>query len=79
MASTYELNPISLRIEMTPEGIELSWNCFHGQKYSLYRSTNLSAGFQLYQAHIDATFPTNRYTETNLVGMSFYQLEVEQP
>jgi hypothetical protein len=78
-AITYELNPIYMRIAMTPAGIQLSWNSFWGQTYSLYRSTKLSGRFDLYQAHIEATPPTNTFIEAHPVGMSFYRLTVEQP
>ncbi len=79
IASTYELNAIYMRIEMVPGGVELSWNSFWGQTYSIYRSTNLTAGFVRYRENIAATPPTNVLIEEISGGMSFYRLEVEAP
>ncbi len=79
LAITYALNPIYMGIAAKPEGIALSWNSFWGQNYSLYRSTNMTVGFQLYREHIEATPPTNLFLDVAPVGMSFYRLMVEQP
>ncbi len=79
LATVYSLNPISLNIAIAPPyGVELSWNSFEGQKYTLYRCTDLSKGFLLFKSHIEATPPTNTYLDVETSDLRFYRLMVEQ-
>ena len=78
LSSVYALNSISLALAATPDGVELSWNSFWGQKYTLYRCTDLSKGFLLYKSHVEATPPVNTFIDADVVGMRFYRLVVEQ-
>ena len=75
---TYDLNAIYMGITVTEEGTELSWNSFPGQKYTLYRCTDLTKGFLLYKSHIESTPPTNTYIDAESTGMRFYRLNVER-
>jgi hypothetical protein len=59
--------------------MELSWNSFWGQKYTIYRCTDLSKGFLLYKSNINATPPTNTHIDAEDHGVRFYKLVVEQP
>jgi choice-of-anchor A domain-containing protein len=78
LAVTYDLNAIYMGIAVTEEGTELSWNSFPGQKYTLFRCTDLTKGFLLYKSHIESTPPTNTYIDAESTGMRFYRLSVEK-
>ena len=78
LTAVYELNPIYLNIAGSSDAIELSWNSFWGQKYTLYRCTDLSKGFLLFKSHVEATPPTNTFLDVETTGMRFYRLVVEQ-
>ena len=78
LSDVYALNTISLDIASTQDGIVLSWNSFWGQKYTLYRCTDLSKGFLLYKSHVEATPPVNAIIDADVGGLRFYRLVVEQ-
>ncbi len=78
LAAVYDLNPIYLSIEVTPEGMKLSWNSFWGQRYTLYRCTDLGEGFLMYKSNIEATPPFNTHIDAEAAGMRFYRLTVER-
>ena len=78
LSAVYDLNSISLALAATPDGVELSWNSSWGQKYTLYRCTDLAKGFLLYKSHVEATPPVNTFIDADVVGMRFYRLVVEQ-
>ena len=80
LAIAYYLNPIYLHT--TPAAtdvVELSWNSFWGQKYSLYHCTDLSKGFLLFKSHVEATPPMNTCIDVETTDVRFYRLVVEQP
>ncbi len=77
LSDVYQLNPISLSINSVDEGMELSWNSFWGQKYTIYRCTDLSKGFLLYKSNITATPPTNTHIDAEDYPVRFYKLVVE--
>lgn len=79
LSDVYQLNPISLFINSVDEGMELSWNSFWGQRYTIYRCTDLSKGFLLYKSNITATPPTNTHIDAEDYPVRFYKLVVEQP
>lgn len=78
LSAVYTLNAIALGIATTPYGVELSWNSFWGQKYTLYRCTDLTQGFLLYKSHVEATPPVNTFIDADVNGMRFYRLVVEE-
>jgi choice-of-anchor A domain-containing protein len=78
LSAVYALNAISLAIASTQYGVELSWNSAWGQKYTLYRCTDLSEGFLLYKSHVEAAPPTNTFIDADVIGTRFYRLVVEQ-
>ena len=78
LSAVYALNSILLNIASTPDGVELQWNSFWGQKYTLYRCTDLSNGFLLYKSHVAATPPMNAFIDADVVPLRFYRLVVEQ-
>ncbi len=78
LSAVYTLNPIALGITPTPYGVELSWNSFWGQKYTLYRCTDLTQGFLLFKSHVEATPPVNTFIDADVNGMRFYRLVVEE-
>jgi len=78
LSATYTLNPIALCITVTAEGAVLSWNSYWGQKYTLYRCTDLNRGFLLYKSHVEATPPENTYIDADVNDLRFYRLVVEE-
>ena len=79
LSTTYHLNPIALSIGSTEQGTELSWNSFWGQRYTLYRCTDLAKGFLLYKSNLEATPPVNRHVDAEDNPVRFYKLVVVQP
>ena len=79
LSTTYHLNPIALSIGSTEQGTELSWNSFWGQRYTLYRCTDLAKGFLLYKSNLEATPPVNRHVDAEDNPVRFYKLVVIQP
>jgi len=77
LSATYTLNAIALSMQVTEEGAVLSWNSYWGQKYTLYRCTDLGDGFLLYKSHIEATPPMNTHIDADLNSLRFYRLVVE--
>ncbi len=79
LSAVYTLNPIALSIADTEQGMEISWNSFWGQRYTLYRCTDLAKGFLLYKSNLEATPPVNRHVDAEANPVRFYKLVVEQP
>jgi len=78
LTTTYALNAISLNITSLSYGVQLSWNSYWGQKYTLYRCTDLSQGFLLFKSHVEATYPTNTFIDADIQSVRFYRLAVEE-
>jgi hypothetical protein len=53
-------------------GIQIRWQSTSGQTYTIYRSTDLRAGFTAFQSNIPATPPINIATDTVTNGAAFY-------
>ncbi|MFZ4398273.1 MAG: choice-of-anchor A family protein, partial [Kiritimatiellia bacterium] len=77
MSMTYQVSAIILSICLTSNSVQVSWNSFWGQKYSLYRRASPVGPFTLIQEHIDASPPTNIVHDAVQPGMAFYHLSVE--
>ncbi len=78
LSTTYKVSAITMTLGFTSDGVQLSWNSFWGQKYSLYRSALPTGPYVLIQEHIKATPPTNSFQDAKQPGMAFYRLKVEQ-
>ena len=83
-AGTHPGDPDSLleitnvRWVQTTEGHELRWPSVANHEYSVFRSTNLLAGFDLLSNGLSATPPTNSFTDASgLDDASFYRVGVE--
>jgi hypothetical protein len=57
-------------------GINVSWNSAAGQTYTVYRSTDLKAGFTVLQDNVAATPPVNTITDGMTNPAAFYIIEV---
>ncbi len=77
LSTTYKVSAITLSLNFTSDGVQLSWNSFWGQKYSLYRSALPTGPYVLIQEHIKAAPPTNTFQDAKQPGMAFYRLAVE--
>lgn len=61
-------------------GVVLKWNsAYYGQKFQVWRSSDLMAGFQLIQGGILATPPVNTFEDTTATGDGpyYYKIKIE--
>lgn len=77
-ASQVPGSAIMLAVPPTPNDptIGLSWYSETGRSYTIYRSTDLNAGFTVFKDNILATPPINFETDTNTAGAAFYVIGV---
>lgn len=61
-------------LQTSPDGsgIQIRWQSTSGQTYTIYRSTDLRAGFTAFQSNIPATPPINTATDSLTNGAAFY-------
>ena len=71
--------PLSLRFHVTSGARAVTWNSWTNRTYSVYRSTDLSAGpGTCVASNVFATPPSNTYTDT-VPGLvrAFYRVKTE--
>ena len=69
---------VILLAHATPDNsiLSVSWNSIAGQTYTVYRSTDLNAGFTVFQDNVAATPPVNTITNSMANGAAFYIIAV---
>jgi hypothetical protein len=68
----------ALKVQPTG-GLSLQWDSVASKQYSVWRSTNLPAGFSLVESNIIATPPLNTYTDVTATGRGPYFYKVGVP
>jgi choice-of-anchor A domain-containing protein len=64
--ATYTVFPIKAKIEVHPDGMQISWNSAVGYTYYVERSTSLTGGFTDISGVLDATPSENVFVDDNV-------------
>jgi hypothetical protein len=66
-------------LDLTPAGVQLSWLGWAGEKYRVWKCTDLGSGhYSVIASNLDATPPENVFVDTNLCNSAFYRIELQQ-
>lgn len=78
----YTISPILLKstFDVAAGGLKLTWNSYWGDKYTVYRTTDLSQPFSAIATGVEATYPTNTFVDPDPPATgAFYKIGVELP
>jgi hypothetical protein len=83
LASTSPTDPASLFMVSTistgtSSGSVLQWHSVAGKSYTVYKSTDLGAGFVALERNIPGTPPLNQFTDPTPASQAFYIISVQQ-